>query len=122
MSQRRAAAGPASRWAVAAMPVLCLALCACAGAAADALGEDKLQLIRAARLLPFFLIALLTPTLGLLDATAAPAAAPAASAPQFVRFKGIVTAINGAQVTMTGDDGASSHITIAADAWIIKGK
>lgn len=63
---------------------------------------------------------------------AAPAP-PAASAPatpgatpppvaQSVRFDGVVTAIAGDRITITSADGASSSITIAPDAWIVKGR
>jgi hypothetical protein len=58
-------------------------------------------------------------------ATPAPAAAPAATpapAAQPARFSGVVTAIAGNQVTITGADGASSSLTIAPDAWIVKGR
>jgi hypothetical protein len=48
-------------------------------------------------------------------ATPAPAAQP-------VRIGGIVTAIAGNTITITGADGASSSFAIAPDAWIVKGR
>ena len=56
-------------------------------------------------------------------ATTAPAASPApAPAAQPIRIGGIVTAISGNQITITGADGASSNFTVAPDAWIVKGR
>ena len=86
-----------------------------------------MHLIHTARFASLFFIAMCAsmPMMGQLDAAAAPAAtAPATPAPTTppARFKGIVTATSGAQITMTGDNGASSTVTVAPDAWIVKGR
>ncbi len=51
--------------------------------------------------------------------TAAPAPSPAA---QVARIGGIVTAIAGNQIAITGADGAASSFAVAPDAWIVKGR
>jgi hypothetical protein len=96
--------------------------------------EDKMRLIHAAPLASLTLVAACAsmPMMGGHGAapsepTAAPppAAAPAptqAPAAQPARISGIVTAIAGNQITITGADGASSGFTIAPDAWIVKGR
>ncbi len=86
-----------------------------------------MHLIHIARFASLVLIAVCAsmPMTGQLAAAAEPAAtAPATSAPTPppARFKGIVIATSGAQITMTGADGASSSITVAPDAWIVKGR
>ena len=65
---------------------------------------------------PFDVAALAAPA-----ATTTPPAPPAPPVPP-ARFKGIVTAVSGQQITMTDDKGASSSITVAPDAWIVKGR
>jgi hypothetical protein len=52
---------------------------------------------------------------------AAPAPAPAPTT-QPARVGGIVTAVAGNQITITGANGASSSFTVAPDAWIVKGR
>jgi hypothetical protein len=60
-------------------------------------------------------------------AAAPPATAPAAPAPatpaaQPARVGGIVAAVAGNQITITGANGGSSSFTVAPDAWIVKGR
>jgi hypothetical protein len=93
-----------------------------------------MRLIHAAPLASFALIAgCAMPVMGHhgVTAPAAPAATPAtaaapaptpAPAAQPARFGGIVTTVTGSQITFTGADGASSSVTIAPDAWIVKGR
>src|SRR5262249_23751529 len=50
-------------------------------------------------------------------ATPAPAAAPAA---QPARIGGVVTAINGSQITEQAADGAINTFVVAPDAWVVK--
>ena len=53
-------------------------------------------------------------------ASAAPAT-PAQAAPP-ARFKGTLLAIDGALLTIKGEDGSTTNITVAKDAWIVKGR
>jgi len=61
-------------------------------------------------------------SLVLLALAATFAAARAADAPPPTRFKGILSAIDGAKLTLKADDGTSTSVTVAKDAWIVKGR
>jgi len=76
-----------------------------------------MQLITAARV-----AALLLVTLGAsLPMTAHTADAPATAAPP-TRFGGILTVAKGNTLTIKGADGTDISLTVAKDAWIVKGR
>lgn len=76
-----------------------------------------MQSINAARVAALFLV-----TLGAaMPITASAAAAPATAAPP-TRFGGILTAATGDVLTIKNKDGVDVKLTVAKDAWIVKGR